>query len=203
MPQSSNQAGSTVNLSCPVNSGTGVSCYIYSWNNTGLWINQTATRFTNYINSTAAYAIFSGTLNTVAGNAVSVIIYANNTIGSWSASPQYNFVIAPGPSSKLSFTTGAAQSLTAGQLSSVVTVQRQDQYENPVTSGSTTVSLKSTSGRAIFYSDAGITRVTSVVIKDGSSTVNFWYKAASPGSPTLTVSAPTLTSASTKFKINR
>jgi len=75
---------------------------------------------------------------------------------------------------KLTFTVGAAQSVIAGALSLVITVQRQDQYGNPVASGSTTVSLISASRKDVFYSDAGTTKVTSVVIKDGSSTVDIW-----------------------------
>jgi hypothetical protein len=86
--------GSPVQLSCPVSSSANVSCYIYSWNNTGSWANQTATRFTNFINSSAAYATFSSTWNTVAGSTVSVRIYANDTSNNWEASSQYNFAIS-------------------------------------------------------------------------------------------------------------
>ena len=172
-------AGGSVKISCPVNSELGVSCYIVSWNNTGHWVNQTVTRFADAINSTAAYANFSGVLNTVAGNTVSVIIYANDTSNNWASSSKYNFIITAGVATKIVFMVGASQTLRTGELSKIITVQRQDQYGNPVTSGSTRISLTSTSKGGVFYSDAGKTRTTSATIADGSSTVSFWYKDAS------------------------
>jgi len=103
--------------------------------------------------------------------------------------------------SKLVLTAGAGQSVIAGQLSGPITVQRQDQYGNPVTSGSLTVTLNSTSPGATFYSDAGNTSATFVNIVNGSSTVSFWYTDTNAGSPTLTASAVGLTSATTSFTI--
>ena len=195
--------GGSVKISCPVNSELGVSCYIVSWNNTGNWVNQTVARFIDFINATAAYATLYGVLNTVAGNTVSVIIYANDTSNSWVSSIKYDFVITAGAATKIVFTAGTSQSLRNGELSKVITVQRQDQYGNPVTSGSTRISLTSSSKGGVFYSDAGKTKTTYVTIVDGSSTVSFWYKDTSNGSPTLTASTTNLTSALTKFKINR
>lgn len=187
-------AGSPFEMSCPVNSTTNVSSYLYSWNNTGSWANQTAAQFTNFINSSAAYATFSDTWNTVAGNVVSVKIYANDTLNNWGVSSEYNFVIASSSASRLVFTSGAAQSLTANELSSMITIQRQDQYGNPVTSGSLTASLGSTSGGATFYSDAGVTHASFVTISDGSSIISFWYADTVADSPVLTASASGLTS---------
>lgn len=103
--------------------------------------------------------------------------------------------------SRLVITAGAGQSVVAGQLSGPITVQRQDQYGNPVTSGSLTVTLNSTSLSATFYSDAGNTSATSVTIVNGSSTVSFWYKDTNAGSPTLTASAVGLASATTSLTI--
>ena len=196
-------AGSSVQLSCPVNSGTGVSSYIYSWNNTGTWVNQTLTRFSSFINGTAAYATFSGVWNTVAGNTISVIIYANDTSNNWAASSQYDFIITAGAATKLVIIAGGSQTLQRNQLSSAITVQRQDKYGNPVTSGSTIVSLTSTSRTAVFFSNNGVTKTSSVTIADGSSTVSFWFKDTALGTQTLRVSSSGLTSATTKFKITR
>jgi len=195
-------AGSPVQMSCSVNSTTNVSYYIYSWNNTGSWANETATPFTDFINSSAAYATFSSTWNTVAGNTVSVKIYANDTYNNWNASSQYDFVIMSASASGLVLTAGAGQSLVAGQLSGQMTVQRRDQYDNLVTSGSLTVNLTSTSLGAAFYSDAGgTTQVSSLVINDGSSSISFWYKDTAVGFPTLTVSTAGLASATSTFMI--
>ena len=91
--------------------------------------------------------------------------------------------------SQLVFTNGVGQSLPAGTLSSLITVQRQDQYGNPVTSGSTTINLASTSTGATFYSDAGITTLTTLTISESSSTTDFYYKDTTAGTPTLTATS--------------
>jgi hypothetical protein len=113
------------------------------------------------------------------------------------------FTINAGAASKLSFIAGESQTITVNQLSSVIVVQRQDQYGNPVTSGSTIISLTTNSRTGIFFSDAGITQTEAVTIEDGSSTVNFWFKTSSQGSPTVSVSASGLTATSTKIKVNK
>ena len=109
--------------------------------------------------------------------------------------------IGPINASRLVFSVGANQSLVAGQVSSVVTVQRQDQYGNPVTSGDLSVSFGSNSAGGVFYSDVGSTVVSSVKIVSGSSSVSFWYSDAVVGSSVLTVSSLGLVSANTTFTI--
>jgi hypothetical protein len=59
--------------------------------------------------------------------------------------------VNPTAASKLVYTVGAGQSITVSDVSSVVTVQRQDQYGNPVTTGAMSVTLASTSGNGRFY----------------------------------------------------
>ena len=99
------------------------------------------------------------------------------------------------------FTAGAGQSLFAGQVSNVVTVQLRDQYGNPVTSG-VTVGLSSTSGGGKFFSDsAGAHQITSVSIVSGSSMGSFYYSDTVADSPTLTASSTGVTSATTVFTI--
>ena len=97
--------------------------------------------------------------------------------------------------SQLVFTNGVGQSLSAGTLSSLITVQRQDQYGNPVTSGSTTINLASTSSGATFYSDAGITTISTLTISESSSTADFYYKDTTAGTPTLTAKSSEFTPA--------
>jgi PKD repeat protein len=106
--------------------------------------------------------------------------------------------------SKLTYTIGTSQSITISDISSVITVQRQDQYGNPTTTGSITVTLASTSSNGRFYSDSGGSqRITSpVTIPDGSSSYNFYYMDSNSGTPTLTASSSGLTSATTQFTIN-
>ena len=80
-------------------------------------------------------------------------------------------------------------SVTAGSWTSKYTVQRQDQSGNPVTSGSTTIYLASTSTgtNKKFAETSGGTPVTSVTIPDGVSTKDFYYYDELAGTWTITV----------------
>ena len=107
-----------------------------------------------------------------------------------------------GTASKLAYTAGTSQSINAGSISSVVTVQVQDANGNPVTTGAT-VSLSTSSNGGSFYSDSGgNTQITSIVISSGQSSGNFYYKDTTVAGPTLTASATGLTSATTQFTIS-
>ena len=58
--------------------------------------------------------------------------------------------------SKLVYLAGTTQSITVNAVSSIITVQRQDPYNNPTTTGSITVGLASDSTHTHhFYSDSG------------------------------------------------
>jgi hypothetical protein len=95
---------------------------------------------------------------------------------------------------KLSFIT-APRSVIVGQCSSVIKVQSQDSYSNPVTlSVSKTVNL-SGSG-VIFYSDSYCTKMTTFKkIAAGRSVARFYIKGSQTGSPVITASALGLSSA--------
>ncbi len=115
----------------------------------------------------------------------------------------YIGLLGGGTASKLWYTVGSGQSVYAGSVSSVITVQVQDSNGNPVTSGAT-VSLSTTAtGSGTFYSDSGgNTQITSLIISSGQSSGSFYYKDTTAGTPTLTASATGLTSATTQFTIN-
>src|SRR5207237_1197446 len=83
------------------------------------------------------------------------------------------------------FTT-LAQTLTAGVTSGTVTVQRQDAFNNPTTSGAQTVYLTTTSGGGVFRNTADLATITSVSIADLASSADFKYKDTAAGSPTIT-----------------
>ncbi len=105
--------------------------------------------------------------------------------------------------SKLVYTAGISQSITTSDVSSVITVQRQDSVSNPTTTGAITVNLASSSSNGRFYSDSGgSNRITSISIAAGSSSASFYYYDSSSGTPTLTASSSGLTSATTQFTIN-
>ena len=113
------------------------------------------------------------------------------------------FTINPEPASQLVFTTSpvsgtASASATLGPL----TVQRLDAFGNPVTAGSTTVNLASSSSGDKFATTSGGAGVTSVTIGGGSSTTSFFYGDTVAGSPTITASTAGLTSATQQATIN-
>ena len=76
-----------------------------------------------------------------------------------------------------------------------ITIQRQDAFGNPVTVGSTSVTLASNStGTKVFALTAGGTSVATATIAAGQSTVNVFYGDTLAGNPTITASG-SLTSA--------
>jgi len=107
------------------------------------------------------------------------------------------------PASKLVVTVSPS-AVTAGSWTSKYTVQRQDQYGNPVTFGSTTVDLASTSTgtNKKFSETTGGTAVTSVTILDGSSTKDFYYYDDKAGSWSVSVSATGLTGDTKPLTVN-
>ena len=105
--------------------------------------------------------------------------------------------------SQLAFTT-AAKTLTVGTVSDAYTVQLQDGTGGATNAVSAvTVNLATTStGTYEFRASSTGTSVTSVTITVGSSTVNFYYIDYQVGSPTLTISATGLTSATQQQTVN-
>ena len=100
----------------------------------------------------------------------------------------------------LVYTAGSGQSLAAGQISSLVTVQLQDSFGS-LTSG-VTFTLSSTSSTGGFYSNqAGTNEISSITILAGSSLGSFYYKDTAAGTPTLTVLSQGVASAITEFTI--
>lgn len=89
---------------------------------------------------------------------------------------------------KIAFTT-AAQSIAAGAVSTIMTIQTQDANSNASNvTGATVVNLTSnSSGTATFYSDSGGTiPITFVTIANGASSASFYYKDTAVGTPTVT-----------------
>jgi hypothetical protein len=84
-----------------------------------------------------------------------------------------------------------------------MTVEVRDEFGNPVTSGAVTVNLASDSaGTHHFYTEGTTTRITSIVVADGSSSARFDYSDERAGAPTVTGAATGLTSATQQQTIN-
>ena len=107
--------------------------------------------------------------------------------------------VVPAAASQVAI-AGAPLTLVAGSTGEV-TVQLEDAYGNPlaVSASDQTIGLATTGGAGAFYaSQGGITRITSVVIPAGTSTVTFAYGDTQAGTPTVTASDPALGSAPTQ-----
>lgn len=87
------------------------------------------------------------------------------------------------------------QSIEADTRSTLMTIERRDIEDTPLTVGDLTVYLYSTSPGAIFEIDdgfGGFTTVTSVTILSGNSTATFYYTDDTAGNPVLTASTEVL-----------
>ena len=108
--------------------------------------------------------------------------------------------INPAAASKLAFTS-LPVTVTAGVASGTITVQRQDQYGNAVTSESTrTVTLSSTSTGTVAFNP------TSLSITNGSSSATFTYTDTQAATPTITAassSPSSITSATQQETVNK
>ncbi len=108
------------------------------------------------------------------------------------------------PTDKLVFTEGTNQYIELNRASTKITVQRQTSSGTPITTGTTTLNLASTSSGGKFYKDSActqqITETSPLTIT--SDKVSFYYKDSSTGTPTITVSATHFASVQTTFNIN-
>jgi hypothetical protein len=97
--------------------------------------------------------------------------------------------IYPSAVNKIVFTS-TTQSLTAGSVSSVITIQTQDVSNNPAdVTADTTVYLASTSTAGRFDTSASGSfngTITSVIIPSGSNSASFYYRDTAMGTPTIT-----------------
>jgi hypothetical protein len=114
------------------------------------------------------------------------------------------FVQACDPASKLFFSAGTSQVLQAGAVSNQITVQLRGASNNPVNALSNiTVNLATNaSSSGHFYSDQnGNNQISTITIKQGQNSANFYYQDTTAGNPTLIASSQNLNSATTQFTI--
>src|SRR6184192_4256758 len=100
----------------------------------------------------------------------------------------------------LGFTT-SAQTLGINNCSTVVEVQTQDYAFNPT--NETSATTLTPSGSFSFYSDAACTSsISTVTVPANSSTARFYFKASTTGAQVMSVSGPSLSSASQTETLN-
>jgi hypothetical protein len=120
--------------------------------------------------------------------------------GSLTGATSTSFNITAGTASKLVFTTSPVTT-TAGVESSSITIQRQDQYNNPnTTDAARTVTLSSNSTGTVTFNP-----VSPLSIATGSSSASFKYTDTKAGTPTImaaSTSPNTITSATQQETIN-
>lgn len=149
----------------------------------------------NTVNSARTYTLSSGQASIyIKDNTIETINLAV-TDANGKTGTSGNIVINPAPASKIVFTSNA-QTLTAGVVSNVFTVQVQDQNGNLRGSDALVLTLSSSSANGAFDTSSGGAfdgTVTSITTVNGVGT--FYYRDTASGTPTITVSRTELTSA--------
>ncbi len=164
-----------------------------------------ATLPANYIFTAADNGVHTFTNGVTLKTAGTQSIIATDTVTSSITGSQTGITVNAGTASKLIYTV-APTTVAHWSVSTVFTVQRQDQYGNPTTTGTTTVNLSDNSGGSgAFSSDSqGRNQINSITIGSGSSTGNFYWGYFSwqnLGSKTITAAGTGLTSATTNINV--
>ncbi|MBP1135139.1 hypothetical protein JOE31_001371 [Arthrobacter sp. PvP023] len=106
------------------------------------------------------------------------------------------FTVTAAAATQLSITGPSSGTASTTAIIGPFVVQRRDAYANPVTAGSTTMSLASNStGTKVFAATAGGASITTVTIPAGSASASFFYGDRMAGSWNLTPSATGLSAA--------
>ena len=142
---------------------------------------------------TAAWQLEVATLASVtAGNHTLKFIGGQNALNKAVAIDNVSIVAAP---SQTAFTTGT-QSVGVGLTSTALSIELKDQLSNIVNAptGGQRIILATTSTRGIFLDSNG-NAITTITVGAGAATATFYYNDTTAGTPTITASAPGLTSA--------
>ena len=92
------------------------------------------------------------------------------------------------PDSKIAFKT-SRQTVKAGSISGMITIQVQDIKGNPVKVASNTViTLLSSSSGGIFSADRNGPAIKAITVYAGTDSTNFYYKDSAKGNPVIIAS---------------
>ncbi len=158
----------------------------------------TDTTFSLNSNSDGTVTFTPASVTVPTGQSSATFTYTDTKAGDWTVTASGNsltpathaITVTPGAPAKLVFTT-APQTITAGDTSGLITLQLQDAYGNPATSGSDTTIALSSDG-AVTFVDATSDQVT---VPAGQSTVSFRATATTGGVYAITAAGTGLTSA--------
>ena len=113
------------------------------------------------------------------------------------------FTVTAAAATQLVVTGPASGTASATATIGPFAAQRQDAYGNPVTTGSTAVTLASNStGTKLFAAASGGPGVTTVTIPAGASSASFYYGDTKAGTPNITVSTTGLTAGSQPLAVS-
>lgn len=153
-------AGTPCSFNCLISDDTNVSTYIFSTNNTGTWVNDTAASFSSFYNSTAAWANVTKTLDNTAGDVVSYMWYANDTSNNWGSSDQYNLTVtAPltisivSPENTTYTTANVSLNFTINEAVSWMGYSLDGQGNVTITGNVTLIGLSNGSHQVIVYAN--------------------------------------------------
>jgi hypothetical protein len=162
--------------------GTGPSGGVLSCTNSG---GLTVTVVAGVANFTGCSITEAGTYTLTASSAHSPPLSAPANANS--------FKIIAGLASQLAFTTTPVTGPTSSTANlGPISVQLQDSFGNPVTTGITIFLSSSSTGTYEFSATAGGSSETSVSVPPGSSTATFFYGDSKAGSPVITAAGGSL-----------
>ena len=145
------------------------------------------------------------------GSSTANFYYNDDELGTWTIAVAYSGLTGDSksldilgvPATNLVITSFPT-TLTSGQVTTAYTVERRDVSGIPVTTGTLTVNLASTSTGANkqFRATSGGVPITSVTIGVGSSTAVFYYYDEKAGSWTISVDSGGLTGDTKTLSVN-
>jgi hypothetical protein len=146
----------------------------------------------------AGVATFSGLSINKAGSGYTLAASSPGVAGAVSAP----FTVTAAAASRLVVAGPASGIASATATVGPFTVQRQDSFGNPVTAGSTDVTLASNSaGAKVFAATAGGAPLTKVTIPAGAASASFFYGDTKAGSPAITAAATGLGQATAQVTV--
>ena len=110
---SGTRASSSCTFSVLWTDDVNVSGYIFGTNNTGTFVNDTWTPFSNFVNSTFAYSSVTKTLNNTPGNSVRWRFWCNDTSNNWNRISLQNLLVS---SNAPTYSDVSSSSTNAGSL---------------------------------------------------------------------------------------
>ncbi len=165
-------------------------------NKTGTAVALGSTVVIHFVNGVSSSDSGAGILTAYKAETATLNVTDGNSSSTSTGGVGLGLTISSAAASQLVYTSSAVTT-TAGVASSTITVERRDAYGNPATSGTTSVTLSSSSTGTVTFSSG-----SPVSINSGASTASFTYTDQQAGTPTVTAASSGLTSATQGETVN-